>query len=131
MRLGLAIAGAAILTFSASAAIAAEQQYDGRLTGTAGAGHVHLDLDTDSGELDYTATFAGLTAPASAAGFHGPSKTGDAPLVISASVTSSPISGVFKITTAQLRQLNAGLLWFQIDTAARRAALRGRITRSQ
>ncbi|HLI68034.1 MAG TPA: CHRD domain-containing protein [Caulobacteraceae bacterium] len=130
MRLGLAIAGAAILTFAAGAAFAAEQQYDGRLTGAAGAGHVHLDFDTDSGELDYTATFQGVSAPVSA-GFHGPSKSGDAPVLISAPVTASPISGVVKLTDVQARQLNVGLWSFQIDTAAQPAALRGQISRSQ
>lgn len=140
MRFGAALGAAAILTFAAGHASAAYQQYDARLTPGAvnppsngkGSGTVHMGFDTDTGDLDYTIEFNGLSGPATGGGFHGPAaKTANGPVVIPVSMAAaSPIQGSVKLTQQQSSALNAGQLYLEIDTAANPAGeLRGQIKR--
>ncbi len=140
MRLSAAIATAAILTFAAGAANADAQKYVARLTGAAevppatssGAGLITAMLDTDTGQLDYTVTFSGLSGPATGAGFHGPAgKAAEAPVTVPATGAVSPISGTVKLTVQQTRDLNSGAWYFNIETAADpKGEIRGQLRRS-
>jgi hypothetical protein len=141
IRFGAAIAAAALMTCAASQASAAYQQYDAYLTpgavvppnASSGSGSVHLGFDTDSGELDYTVDFKGLSGAPTGGGFHGPAaKTAEGPLMISTPLSASSASGSIKLTPQQSSALNAGLWYFSIETAANpKGEVRGQLRRSQ
>ncbi len=130
MRIRAAIAAATILTFAAGAALADEINYAGYLTGataspatpTHGKGNVLAQLDTESGQLDYTVDFSGLGGPATGAQF-----------VIAGGQTlqASPSGGTLKVSDAQARDLRAGKWSFAVDTAAYpQGEIGARVTRS-
>jgi hypothetical protein len=139
MSLKAVIAAAAILTFAAGAANADAQKYVAHLTAgaevppttTTAKGDISALLDTDTGQLSYTVTFSGLSGPATAADFHGPgSKTTEAPVVAAGAGTTSPISGVLKLTVQQTRDLNSGNWYFNIETGANpKGEIRGQLKR--
>ena len=139
MRIQAAIATAAILTFAAGAANADAQKYDANLTGAAevpaattpARGVITTLFDTDNGELSYTVTFSGLSGPVTGADFHGPAgRTAQAPVTYAAAGTASPISGTIKLTTQHSRDLNAGVWYFNIETAANpNGEIRGQLRR--
>jgi hypothetical protein len=69
--------------------------------------------------LTWTVTYSGLSGPATAAHVHGPAAPGaNAPVVIPATVSASPITGGATLTDAQAADLTAGLYYFNIHTAA-------------
>jgi hypothetical protein len=69
--------------------------------------------------LTWTVQYKDLTGPATAAHIHGPAAPGaNAPVVIPATVTPSPITGGATLTDAQAADLTAGLYYFNIHTAA-------------
>jgi hypothetical protein len=139
MRIQAAIATAAILTFAAGAANADAQKYVAHLTAaaevppttTAAKGDIAALLDTDTGELSYTVTFSGLSGPATAADFHGPAgKTAEGPVAAASAGTTSPISGVVKLTVQQTRDLNSGNWYFNVQTSANpKGEIRGQLRR--
>src|SRR6185312_2570708 len=134
IRIGAALAAAALMTFAAGNASAAYQQYTARLAPPAsgkGAGTVHMGFDTDSGQLDYTIEFEGLSGPVTGGGMHGPAAAGQTgPVVFPVPAGASPISGTVKITPQQSNDMNAGRWYLEIDTAAApQGALRGQIKR--
>jgi hypothetical protein len=139
MSLKAVIAAAAILTFAAGAANADAQKYVAHLTAgaevppttTTAKGDISALLDTDTGQLSYTVTFSGLSGPATAADFHGPGgKTTEAPVVAAGAGTTSPISGVLKLTVQQTRDLNSGNWYFNIETGANpKGEIRGQLKR--
>ena len=139
MSLKAVIAAAAILTFAAGAANADAQKYVAHLTAgaevppttTAAKGDISALLDTDTGQLSYTVTFSGLSGPATAADFHGPGgKTTEAPVAAAGAGTTSPISGVLKLTVQQTRDLNSGNWYFNVETGANpKGEIRGQLKR--
>ncbi len=83
-------------------------------------GSVSGSLDTSTDELTYTIAYDGLSGPVVAAHFHGPAKRGvnagvlkpiDAPY-------DSPIKGHVTLEAAQVADLQKGLVYVNLHTAA-------------
>lgn len=89
-------------------------------TDSAGTGTVEATLDTDSMEFAWTVTYEGLTGDATAAHFHGPAAAGAnaAPVVPIEGPKTSPIAGKATLTADQAKQLQDGMWYFNIHTAA-------------
>jgi len=98
-----------------------------------GSGAVTATYDTASKKFTYTATYTGLTGPATAAHFHGPATaTTNAPPVVPvpASALASPIKGEATLTDAQAADLEAGKWYFNVHTAAHAPGeIRGQVTK--
>jgi hypothetical protein len=125
-----ASASAATLHFQASMTSASEVPP----TGTSGAGSVDATYDTDSHKLDYTLTWSGLTGPATMAHFHGPAPAGKNAGVSVPLGTSpvSPLKGSATLTEAQGKQLEAGMWYANVHTAAHpKGEIRGQVTQSK
>jgi hypothetical protein len=118
MRHTLFAAVAAVGILVASAASAQMVHYTAKLAGTgSGSGDVLAMLDGKT--FSYTVNYKGLTGPAVAAHFHdAPAPGGNGPPVVPATVSPSPIKGTATLTDAQIADLNAGKIYFNIHTAA-------------
>jgi hypothetical protein len=84
-------------------------------------GEVSVLLEPESRIISWVAKFGGLSGPATAAHFHGPAAAGaNAPPIISvpAGLLSSPSIGVATLSPAQVDDLEAGKIYFNIHTAA-------------
>jgi len=95
--------------------------YTAKLAGAAGvkgSGDVLAMLDGKT--LTYTVNYKDLTGPAVAAHFHDASAPGGngPPIVPATNVGTSPIKGTATLTDAQIADLNAGKVYFNIHTAA-------------
>lgn len=86
----------------------------------AAVGELDASLDRTSMVMRWNVSYSGLTGPVTSAHFHGPALAGqNAPPVIPIEPPfSSPISGVVKLTTDQLADLENGKLYFNIHTEA-------------
>ena len=93
----------------------------GSLTGT---------YDTDTKVLTWTATYSGLTGPATAAHFHAPAPTGQSAGVevpIKGEL-ASPITGSATLTDEQAKNLTDGMTYFNVHTAANKGGeIRGQV----
>ena len=127
MTIRITIAAAAITLLLAGAASAETMTFKATLKGadevpantSAGTGEVTADLDTASKTLTYTVTYSGLTGPATMAHFHGPAAPGsNAPPVIALQNVSSPIKGTASLTDGQIGDLEAGMWYLNVHTAA-------------
>jgi len=127
------------LLFAAAPALAETLQFKAHLTGrgevpandTGGKGDLVAQVDTNTHVLTYKVTYKGLTGPATMAHFHGPAKAGaDAPPIIAVEDPASPISGHATVTDAQISELEKGLWYFNVHTAANPdGELRGQVKR--
>jgi hypothetical protein len=136
----LAAVFAAGFTASASAAVL---QFHATMNGasevppkqTAGTGEAQASLDTTSKVLTYTVTFSGLTGPATAAHFHGPAAPGkNAGVVvpIDGKSPTSPVHGTATLTEAQIKDLEGGLWYVNVHTAANPGGeIRGQVTKGK
>jgi hypothetical protein len=137
MRSVVAGLGFAALVALAPAAFAETQNYtadlktstevppnDGKGTGTLSAAY-----DTTSKTLTYTATYSGLSGPATAAHFHGPAAPGvNAGIVVPVKDAASPIKGEATLTDAQAADLQSGKWYFNVHTAANKGGeIRGQV----
>lgn len=85
-----------------------------RATGT-----VNATIWPDTRAMTYTVTYQGLTGPATAAHFHGPAAVGmNAPPVVTSTVSPSPITGSATLTEKQFADLQAGLWYYNVHSAA-------------
>ncbi|OLL33377.1 CHRD domain-containing protein [Burkholderia sp. SRS-W-2-2016] len=85
-----------------------------------GHGVLNATFDTSSQSLQWTATYEGLSGPATAAHFHGPAPVGQNAKVqvpIEKNALASPIKGSAKLTEQQVTDLMAGQWYFNIHTA--------------
>jgi hypothetical protein len=99
---------------------------------SAGTGTLAATYDTATKKLDYTATYSGLTGPATMAHFHGPAEPGkNAPIVVPVvGSVASPIKGSATLTDAQAADLIAGKWYFNVHTAANKGGeIRGQVTK--
>jgi hypothetical protein len=100
-------------------------------TTSKGTGALTAAYDTASKKLTYTATYSGLSGPATAAHFHGPAAEGaNAPPVVPVPPTAiaSPIKGDATLTDAQAADLAAGKWYFNIHTAENKGGeIRGQV----
>ena len=131
MRHTLFAAVAAVSLLAASAASAQMVHYNATLKGAEGvkgSGEVQAMLDGKT--FSYSATYKDLTGPAVAAHFHGPAAPGaDAPPVVPAVASPSPIKGTATLTDAQIADLNAGKWYFNVHTTANpKGEIRGQLT---
>lgn len=85
-----------------------------------GTGKLEATYDTTSSELKWTVTYEGLTGDATAAHFHGPAAVGAnaKPVVPITGALASPITGSAKLTAEQAGQLQEGMWYFNVHTAA-------------
>jgi methyl coenzyme M reductase beta subunit len=121
MRHTLFAAVAAMSLLAAGAASAQMVHYTAKLAGAAGvkgSGDVFAMLDGKT--LTYTVNYKDLTGPAVAAHFHDASAPGGngPPIVPAKDVGTSPIKGTATLTDAQIADINAGKVYFNIHTAA-------------
>jgi hypothetical protein len=97
---------------------------------SAGSGTLEATLDKASNELTWTATFIGLTGPATMAHFHGPAMPGsNAGVVVPFASAVSPVDGKATLTPAQVADLMAGKWYANVHTAANPGGeIRGQVT---
>lgn len=97
-----------------------------------GSGTVEATFDTEAKSFAWTITYEGLTGDAAAAHFHGPAAKGAnaGPVVPIEGTLASPIKGTSTLTDAQAADLQNGLWYFNIHTAAfPDGELRGQVTK--
>ncbi|HTX51228.1 MAG TPA: CHRD domain-containing protein [Caulobacteraceae bacterium] len=139
MRSKLFCATIALLFAAAEPALAETINFKAHLTGhgevpandAGGKGDLVAQVDTDTHVLTYKVTYKGLSGPATMAHFHGPAKASAvAPPIIAVDDPSSPISGHASVTDAQISQLEKGLWYFNVHTAANPGGeIRGQVKR--
>ena len=83
--------------------------------------------------MTYTAEYKDLTGLATAAHFHGPAVAGaNAGVLVAAPAAGTPIKGSATLTEAQLADLEAGKVYFNVHTAANPGGeIRGQMQRVQ
>ena len=144
--LGYAVgtAAGAILLGSKRPAAAAPMQFKATLNGASevppnqspGSGTLTASFDPATKELTWSGNFSGLTGPATAAHFHGPAEVGkNAGVAIWISEKGKPLESPFKgsatLTDQQVSDLQAGLLYANVHTAANPGGeLRGQVTKA-
>jgi hypothetical protein len=85
-----------------------------------GTGSVDAKYNSSSMKLTWVVTYKGLTGPATAAHFHGPAKPGDnaGPIITLPAPLTSPIKGEETLTKEQVVDLEKGLWYLNVHTAA-------------
>jgi hypothetical protein len=122
----------------ATPAFAATEQFHADMKGStevpandsAGTGIVDATLDTATKSLDYTVTWSGLTGAATMAHFHGPAAAGkNAGVAVPLGVSPvSPVHGTATLTDAQIADLEGGLWYANVHTAAHKGGeIRGQV----
>ena len=120
MRHTLFAAVAAVGLLAASAASAQMTHYNATLKGAEGVkGTGEVTAMLDGKTFTYSASYKDLTGPPIAAHFHSAATPGgDGPPAVGAVAGPSPIKGKATLTDAQIADLNAGLWYFNVHTAA-------------
>ena len=112
-----------------SSAVAKSTEFKATLAGASemppvtsqASGEVTLSLEPESRIISWVAKFGDLSGPATAAHFHGPAAAGaNAPPIITvpSGVLLSPSIGVATLSPAQVDDLEAGKIYFNVQTAA-------------
>lgn len=98
---------------------------------TEGKGDALATLDTTTKTLSYTATYTGLSGPATAGHIHGPAAAGaNAGVLIPFASAASPVTGKATLTDAQIADLEAGKMYVNFHTAANPGGeIRGQLTK--
>lgn len=127
LMLGAFPLGALTLGFAAAPALAEVVPWKAELTASAevppndsaAKGHVEANYDTETKKLSWTITYSGLTGPATAAHFHGPSMPGKtAPVLVPISgPQANPIEGSATLSSEQADALKRGV-YVNIHTQA-------------
>jgi CHRD domain len=120
MRHNLMVAIAAASLMVAGAASAQMAHYTAKLAGAAGVkGSGDLMAMLDGKTFTYTVNYKDLTGPAVAAHFHDAATPGgNGPPIVPATVAPMTIKGTATLTDAQIADLNAGKVYFNVHTAA-------------
>ncbi len=134
--LAFAIAASVTLPFAAHAATTKfhatmNAASENPPTQSSGTGMVDATLNTATRKLTWTATWSGLTGPAAAGHFHGPAAAGAnaGVLVPWKGTMTSPLHGSATLTAAQMKDLQAGMVYANIHTAANKGGeIRGQMT---
>ena len=127
---GVGAAGAALLAF-APRSYAATIQFKADLKGssevppnqTTGTGSVTATFDPATKQLTWNGSYSGTSGPVTAAHFHGPAEAGkNAGVAIWISTKGSPFPSPFQgsatLTDAQATDLQAGMWYVNLHTAA-------------
>ena len=84
-----------------------------------GTGDVKVRLNTKTMMLHWKGNYAGLSGPETMAHFHGPAKAGTAaPVLTPALAPASPFKGKAKITASEEKQIEGGMVYYNLHTAA-------------
>jgi CHRD domain-containing protein len=108
------VGSAAIMNFSATLQGSQEVPPNGSTATGSGT----MVLDTDTNMLSYNISFSGLSAPQTAAHFHGPAAPGVNAGVIFGLGLGSPQIGVWNMTDQQEAWLIGGLVYVNVHTTA-------------
>ena len=130
----------ALAVLAASMSFAEEVKMKAELSATqevppnqsAGKGTAAITFDTAAKKLSWTVNYSGLTGPATAAHFHGPSEPGKnaSPVVPIPNQGTSPVTGSATLTDAQAADLMAGKYYVNFHTAANPGGeIRGQVTK--
>lgn len=101
-------------------------------TASSGSGMADLDYNAASKKLSWKLSYSGLSGPATAAHFHGPSDPGKNAGVAVAipNAAKSPVEGSATLTDAQAADLLAGKYYINIHTQANPGGeIRGQVTK--
>jgi len=119
----LALVGAFIIAFAATAAWAEMVTYKADLKGASetpptdsgGAGTAKIDVDTVAKQVSWTIQYSGLSGDVTAAHFHGPAAVGEkaGPQI---DIGGKVESGSAPLTDAQLADLQAGKMYINLHT---------------
>lgn len=120
MRHTIFAAVAAVGLLAASAASAQMVHYTAKLAGANSKGSGDVMAMLEGKTFTYTANYKDLSGPAVAAHFHDASAPGGdgPPIVPTTNAGTSPIKGTATLTDAQIADLNAGKVYFNVHTAA-------------
>jgi hypothetical protein len=127
MNLRLSAVAALLILSSTGAANARILHFSAHLEGStevpsntaAGKGEVKATLDTATKAFGYDVTYSDLSGPPTAAHFHGPAMVGaNAPPVITMKSLPSPIKGTIMLSDGQIGDLEGGMWYFNVHTAA-------------
>lgn len=142
MRSTMLLAGMAVAALiGAAPAMAETVQYKAMImpstevppvTDSKATGELAATYDTATKVLTYTATYSGLTGPATMAHFHGPAPVGKnaGVMVPITGDLASPIKGTATLTDEQAKALTGGDMYFNIHTAANKAGeMRGQVVK--
>lgn len=107
-------AGAALLTYN----FTLDGLQESSPNASPATGSAVVNFDTTTLALDWNISFTGLTAPMTAAHFHGPAALGvPAAVQVPISGLSSPLIGSTTINSTQAADLQAGLWYVNIHTS--------------
>lgn len=123
-------AAAAVVHFTAKLTGAAETPPND----TKGTGNAAVSLDTASKKISWKITYSGLTGSATMAHFHGPAAVGKAAgvAVPLPNPVTSPTRGSASVTDAQIGDLQAGMWYVNVHTAAHPdGEIRGQLTQTR
>jgi hypothetical protein len=97
---------------------------------TDGKGLADVTLDTATGGITYTVTYAALTGDATMAHIHGPALPGaNAGVIVVLAPPASPIKGSATLTADQVADLEAGKYYINVHTAKNPGGeIRGQLT---
>lgn len=125
------VAFTAALAFTAFTALAPAQakvlRFEAKLSGktavppnnSKGTGDVKVRINTKTMMLHWKGAYTGLSGPETMAHFHGPSKAGTAaPVLTPALAPASPFNGKAKITAAEAKDIESGMVYYNLHTAA-------------
>jgi CHRD domain-containing protein len=100
---------------------------------SSGNGRADIRLDTTSGNLSWTINYSGLTAPLSAAHFHGPAAAGaNAGVIvpIANAGASAPLTGMATLSPTQVADVLAGRWYVNVHTSTNPGGeIRGQVVR--
>lgn len=98
---------------------------------TGGTATMQGTLDTATKMLTYTITYSGLSGPVTAVHIHAPAAVGaNAGVAVPFAPAPSPIKGTVALTDAQIKDLDTGMAYANIHTAADPAGeIRGQIAK--
>lgn len=140
IRSGVTALAVTALLATGSLAIAETMKFKADLSGksevppidTKGTGKAELAYDTATKQLSWTVNFSGLSGPATAAHFHGPTEAGkNAGVAVPiGTALASPAKGSATLTDAQAADLLAGRWYVNIHTDANKPGeIRGQVTK--
>lgn len=123
-------------------AFAATEHFHAKLTAASevptndskGTGSLSATLDTKTRKLTYTVAWKNLSGPATMAHFHGPAAAGQNAGVVVPLGTEpkSPIKGSVVLTPEQEQQLEGGMWYVNVHTAANKGGeIRGQVEKGK
>jgi len=122
-------------TINWTATLDQAQEVDQGTPATGAMGMATGTLDTETGKMTYSITYEGLSGDPAAAHFHGPAAKGaDAKPVLTLGadgMLASPMEGEAMVTPDQVKDIEAGMWYINIHTAANpKGEIRGQVEKA-